>query len=109
MNTIFINSENSKTSGAHILMLKLTNELDLRMSEKIIGLLKLSIYYTWKNIKSSYNNSKFKTWAPTWNDKFELPDGFYSGSDIQDYFEYNLKQHGENTDKPSVHIHVNKI
>ena len=59
----------------------------------------LSIYYTWKNIKSSYNKNKFKISAPTWNDKFELPDGSYSVSDIQDYFEYILKMHGENTDK----------
>ena len=44
-----------------------------------------------------------------WNDKFELPDGSYSLSDIQDYFKYILKKHGENTNKPSVQIHVNKI
>ena len=62
-----------------------------------------------KNIKSTYNNNKFKITAPTWNDKFELPDGSYSVSDIQDYFEYILKKHGENTDKPSVQIYVNKI
>ena len=72
MNTIFTNSENSKTSKAHILMLKLTNELDLRMGEKIIALSNLSIYYTWKNIKSSYNNNKFKISAPTWNDKIQV-------------------------------------
>ena len=54
----------------------------------MIALSNLSIYYTWKNIKSSYNNNKFKIPAPTWNDKFELPDGMYSVSDIQDYFEY---------------------
>ena len=53
-----------------------------------------------ENIKSSNNNNKFKISAPTWNDKFELPDGSYSVSDIQDYFEYILKNHGENTDKP---------
>ena len=69
----------------------------------------LSIYYTWKNIKSWYNNNKFKISAPTWNDKFELPDGLYSVSDIQDYFEYILKKHGEDIDKPSVQIYVNKI
>ena len=44
-----------------------------------------------------------------WNDKFELPDGSYSLSDIQDYFKYILKKHGENTNKPSVQIYVNKI
>ena len=62
-----------------------------------------------ENIKSSYNNNKFKISAPTQNDKFELPDGSYSVSDIQDYFEFILKKHGENTDKPSVQIYVNKI
>ena len=55
----------------------------------------LSIYYTWKNIKSTCNNYKFKITAPTWNDEFELPDGSYSISDIQDCFEYILK----NTEK----------
>ena len=70
---------------------------------------KLSIYYTWKNINSSYNYNKFKISAPTWNYKFELPDGSYSASDIQDYFEYISKSHGEDIDKPSVQIYVNKI
>ena len=59
--------------------------------------------------KTSYNNNKFKISAPTWNDKFELPDGLYSVSNIQDYFKYILKKHGENIDKPSVQIYVNKI
>ena len=109
MDTIFMNSENSKTSEPHVLIRKLTDKLDLRRGEKIIALSNLSIYYTWKNIKSSCNNNKFKISAPTWNDKFELPDGSYSVSDIQDYFEYILKKHGEDIDKPSVQIYVNKI
>ena len=109
MNTIFMNSENSKTSKSNVLALKLTNKLDLRIGEKVIALSNLSIYYTWRNIKSSYNNNKFKISAPTWNDEFELPDGSYSVSDIQDYFEYILKKHGEDIDKPSVQIYVNKI
>ena len=104
-----MNSENSKTSDLHILILKLPKKLDLRIGEKIIALSNLSIYYTWKNIKSSYNNNKFKTSAPTWNYKFELPDGSYPVPNIQDYFEYVLKTHGENPDKPSVQIYVNKI
>ena len=104
-----MNSENSKTSKPHILILKLTDKLDLRRGEKIIALSNLSICYTWKNIKSSYKNNKLKISAPTWNDKFELPDGSYSVSDIQDYFEYILKKHGEDIDKPSVQIYVNKI
>ena len=103
-----MNSENSKTSKPHVLMLKLTNKLDLRTGEKIIVLSNLSIYYTWKNIKKSYNNNQFKISAPTWNAKFQLPDGSYSVLDIQDYFEYILKKQGENIDKPSVQIYVNK-
>ena len=94
MDTIFINSEKSKTSKVHVLILKLADELDLRRGEKIIALSNLSIYYTWKNIKNSYNNNRFKISAPAWNDKFELPDGLYSVSNIQDYFEYILKKNG---------------
>ena len=109
MDTIFMNSENSRTPKPHILILKLTNKLDLRIGKKVIALSNLSIYYTWKNIKSSYNNNKFKISAPIWNDEFELPDGSYSISDIQDYFEYILKKHGEDIDKPSIQIYVNKI
>ena len=109
MDTIFMNSENGNTSEPHALILKFTGKLDLRIGEKIIVLSNLSIYYTWKNIKNSYNNNKFKISAPTWNDKFELPDGLYSVLDIQDYFEYILKKHGEKIDKPSVLIYVNKI
>ena len=60
-------------------------------------------------MKSSYKNNKFKISASVWNDKFELPDGSCSVSDIQDYFEYILIKHGENTDKPLVQIYVNKI
>ena len=67
------------------------------------------VFFTHGKTKSSYNNNKFKVSAPTWNDKFELPDGSYSVSDIQDYFEYILKKHGEDIDKPSVQIYVNKI
>ena len=104
-----MNSENSKTSKPHVLILKLTSKLNLRLGEKVIALSNLSIYYTWRNIKSSYNNNKFKISAPTWNDEFELPDGSYSVSDIQDYFEYILKKHGEDIDEPSVQIYVNKI
>ena len=80
-----MNSENSKTSEPHVLVLKLTNKLDLRIGEKIIALSNLSIYYTWRNIKSSHNNSKFKIFEPTWNDKFELPDESFSVSGIQEY------------------------
>ena len=85
MDTIFTNSDNSKASNPHILKLKLSSKLGLRISEKVIALLNLRIYYTWKNIKSSYSNNKFKISAPTWNEEFTLPDGSYSVWDIQDY------------------------
>ena len=93
MDTIFMNSENSRTSEYHVLVLNLTDKLDLRRGQKTVALSNLSIYYTWKNIKSSYNNNKFKISAPTWSEEFELPDGSYSISDTdtQDYFEYILK------------------
>ena len=109
MNTIFMNSENSKTFKPQVLILKLTDKLDLRRGEKGIALSNISIYYTWKNIKSSYNNNKFKISAPIWNGKFELPDGSNSVSDIQDYFEYILKKHEKYTDNPSIRIYVNKV
>ena len=109
MDTIFMNSKSSKTFKSHILVLKLTNKLDLRIGKKNIALSNLSIYYTWRNIKSSYNNNKFKISAPTWNDKFELPDGLYSVADIQYYFEYILEKNGEDIDEPLVEIYVNDI
>ena len=109
MDTKLMNSKNSKTSKSHVLMLKLTDKLDLGNGKKVIGLSNLSIYYTWKNIIGSYNNNKFKISAPTWNHEFKLPHGSYSVSDIQDYFNYILKKHGENNNKPSIQIYVNKI
>ena len=108
MDTIFINSEKSRTSEYHVLLFNLTNKIDLR-SEKTVALSNLSFYYTWKNIKSSYNNNKFKISAPTWNEEFKLPDGSYSISDIQDYFQYILKKHSESVDNPPIRIYINKI
>ena len=109
MDTIFMNSENSKTSKHNVLVLKLTDKLDLRRGQKTVALSNLSIYYTWKNVKSSYNNNKFKISAPTWSEEFKLPDGSYSVSDIQDYFEYILKKHSESVDNPSIRMYVNRI
>ena len=90
MNTIFMNSEKSKTSKPHVLILNVTDKVDLRRGAKSVALSNLSTYYTRKNVKS-YNNNKFKISAPTWNDQFELPDGSYSISNIQHYFEYIFK------------------
>ena len=85
MDTIFMNSENSRTPEPHILKLKLTDKLDLRLDKKVIALSNVSMHYTWNSIKSSYNNNKFKILRPTWNEELTLQDGSYSVSDIQDY------------------------
>ena len=108
MDTIFMNSENSRTFEYHVLVLKLADKLDLRRAQKSVALSNLPIYYTWKNVKRPYKNNKFKIPAPTKSDEFELPDGSYLISDIQDYIEYILKKHSESIDKPSIKIYVNK-
>ena len=109
METIFINSENSKTSEPHRFQLDLTDKRNLKNPNKNMALANLSIYYTWKNIKSEYNNNKFKISTPTWNDTFDLPDGSYSIADIQDYFEFIIKKHETLTENPPVQIYSNKI
>ena len=81
-----MNAENIRTPEPHILKLKLTDKLDLRLDKKFIALSNVSMYYTWNNIKSPYNNNKFKISTPTWNEEFTLPDESYSASYIQDYF-----------------------
>ena len=86
-----MNSENNKTSDPYRQLLNLTDNIDLRKKDKYVALSNLSIYCTWKNMKKLYKNNKFKISAPTWNEEFELPDGSYFVSDIQDYFEYILK------------------
>ena len=91
MDTILMNSENSKTSKPHVLILRLTDKQVKEEVKKNLALSNLSIYYTWKNIKSSKKNNKFEISGPTWNDEFELPEGSYSASYIQDYFEHIKK------------------
>ena len=73
-----------------------------------MALANLSIYYTWKNIKSEYSNNKFKVSAPTWHDTFDLPDGSYSIADVQDYFEFIIKEYETLTENPSIQIYPNK-
>ena len=75
MDTIFMNSENSKTSDPHSLFLNLSDKINLKRSDKYVALSNLGIYNAWKNIKKSYKNNEFKLSAPTWNEEFELPDG----------------------------------
>ena len=104
-----MNSDNGKTSEPHRLKLDLTDKLNLKNPNKNMALANLSIYYTWKNITSEYNNNKFKISAPTWNETFDLPDGSYSISDIQDYFEFIIKKHETLTENPPIQIYPNKI
>ena len=109
METIFMNTESSKTNESNKFIYQLTDKLNLKTpNNKNIGLVNLSIYYTWKNIKSEYNN-KFKISAPTWNDTFDLPDGSYSVSDIEDYFEFIIKKYKTLAENPSIQIYPNKI
>ena len=104
-----MNTENSKTNEPHRFKLDLADKLNLKNPIKNMALVNLSIYYTWKNIKSDYKNNKFKISVPTWNETFDLPDGSYSVADIQDYFEFIIKKHEALTENPSIQIYPNKI
>ena len=86
-----MNTWNSRTNEINRFIYQFTDKLNLKNPNKNIALANLSIYYTWKNIKSEYNNNKFKISAPTWNDELNLSHGSYSVSDIQDYFECIIK------------------
>ena len=88
-----MSSENSKICESHRFKLDLTDKLNLKNPKKNMALANLSICYTWKNIKSEYSNNKSKISIQTWNDIFDLPDGSYSISDIQDYFEFIIKNY----------------
>ena len=109
METIFMNTENIKTNEPHRFKLNLADKLNFKNPNKNMALANLSIYYAWKNIKSEYNNKKFKISAPTWNDTFDLPDGSYSFSDIHDYFEFIITNHETLTENPPIQIYPNKI
>ena len=104
-----MNTENSKTNETNKFIYEITDKLNLKNPNKNIALVRLSIYYTWKNIKSAYDNNKFKISAPTSNDEFDLPDGSCSISDIQDYIEYIIKKLGSIADDPLVQIYINRI
>ena len=109
METDFMNTENSKTNESQRFKLDLADKLNLKNPKKNMALVNLSIYYTWKNIKSEYHNNKFEISAPTWDETFDLPDGSYSIDDIQDYFEFIMKKHVILNDNPSIKIYSNKI
>ena len=108
METIFMNTENSKTNQLYKFVLNLSQRLNLRSSDKHVALQSLSIYYTWKNIRKQYKNNILKTITPTWNDESELPDGSYSVSDIQDYIEYIIKKHETLKAIPPIHVYINR-
>ena len=109
METILIKMENSKTGETHKFALNLSQRLDLKSSNKHAALQNLFIYYTWKNIRRQYKNNRLNITAPTWNDEFELPDGSYSVSDIQDDIEYIIKKHETLTAIPHIHFFINRI
>ena len=110
METTFMNTENSTTNESNKVIYQFADKLNLKSrNNKNIGLVNLSIYYTQKNIKTEYNSNKFKISSPTWNDTFDLPDGSYSISDIQDYFEFIIKRHETLTENPTIQIYPNKI
>ena len=109
METFFMNTKNSKTNEPHRLKYNLIDKLDLKNPNKNIVLASLSIYYTWKSVKSIYNNNKFKISATTWNDTFDLPNGSYNISEIQDYIEYIIKKHETIAETAPILIYANKI
>ena len=109
METFFRNTKNSKTNEPNRFKYDLIDKLDFKNPNKNMALGNLSIYYTWKNVKSTYNNNKFKISAPTWNGTFDLPDGSYNISEIQDYIEYIIKKHETVGETAPLLIYTNTI
>ena len=109
METFFMNTKNSKTSESNKFRYNLIDKLDLENPNKNMALANLSIYYTWKNVKSTYNNNKFKISAPTWNETFDLPDGWYNIPEIQNYVEYIIKKQETIGENAPILIYANTI
>ena len=109
METFFMNSKNSKTNEQNRFKYDLIDKLDLKNPNENMALGSLSIYFTWKNVKSTYNNNKFKISAPTWNETFDLPDGSYNIPEIQDYIEYIIKKHETIGETAPILIYANTI
>ena len=109
METIFINTENSKTSEPHRFRMNLTGKSNLKTPNKNIALVNLNIYYTWKNINLEYNNNKYKIFAPTWNETFDLIDVSYSIADIQDYFKFIIGKHETLTENLPIKVYPNTV
>ena len=109
MENVFINSKNSKTNDLNRFKYDLIDKLDLKNPNKNTALVNLIIYYTLKNVKSTFNNNKFKISAPTWNEAFDLPDISYNISEIQDYIEYIIKKHETIGENAPILIYANTI
>ena len=109
MEAFFMNSKNSKTNEPNRFKYDLIDKLDLKNSNKNMALANLSIYYTCKNVKSIYNNNNFKISAPTWNETFDLPNGSYNISEIQDYVEYIIKKHETIGENAPILIYANTV
>ena len=108
MDTVFINSKNSKNSDSHRLLLNLLEKLNLKRSDRYLSLSDLIIYYTWKNIKKSCKNNKYKISTPTWNEEWIKSRIIFCNRYLRLFWIY-LKEHGEKTDNLSIRIYVNKI
>ena len=104
-----MNSKNSKTNEPNRFKYDLIDKLDLKNPNKNMALANLSICYTWKNVKSTYNNNKFKISAPTLKETFDLPDGSYNISKIQDCFEYITKKQETIGENAPILIYANTI
>ena len=109
METFFMNSKNSKTNEPYKFKYDFIDKLDLKNPNKNMALANLSIYYTWKSVKSTYNNNKFKISASTWNETFDLPDGLYNIAEIQVYIEYIIKKHEAIGENAPILIYANTI
>ena len=106
---MFMNMENSKMNEPCKFVLKLSQKLNITSSSKHVALQNFSIYHTWKDIRKQYKNNQLKIIAPTWNYEFDLPNGFYSVSDIQEYIKYIIKKYGALTTIPPIHVYMNRI
>ena len=109
MEARFINTENSKTDESNRFRFYFTDKLNLK-NNKTIALANLSIDFTWKNVKSEYKSNKFKISVPTWNEEFDISDGSYIVTDIQDYLAFIIKKHETITNEDSpIKIYANKL
>ena len=105
-----MSTENNKTNESNKFIYQFTDKLNLKtLNNKNIEFVNSRIYCTWKTMKSGWNNNKFKIFGPTWNHEFDLPNGSFSISEFQDYFEFIIKKHETLAENTPIHICPNKI